>query len=49
MRDIPLSALNKDRVDIYIEPALDRHLEAGFNLTKLNLTWTALEYDAYNL
>jgi hypothetical protein len=33
------SLLNSSFIDIYIEPANDRHLDEGVNISKLNLTW----------
>ena len=34
-----LSDLNTTQLELYINPYNDRHLEDGFNISKLNFTW----------
>jgi len=36
--------INSTVVDIYIEPAEERHLAPGFDLSQLNFTWNVTEY-----
>ncbi len=40
-----------ENVQIYVEPALNRHLnpESGYNESDLNLTWSIDDFDGLNL
>lgn len=39
-----ISLINTTVLDVFINPAFNRHLEDGFNITKLNMTWNATKY-----
>ena len=38
-RSMNLSDLNTTQLEMYINPYNNRHLEDGFNISKLNFTW----------
>ena len=39
-----LSFINNSNTDIYVNPANERELDEGFNISKLNLTWNATSF-----
>ena len=41
---VNLTHINSTIIDLYIIPEQDRHLEEGFNITTLNLTWQATDF-----
>jgi hypothetical protein len=47
--DLNLSLLNETMIQMYIEPAEDRHKTPGFDLTKLNFTWNATSFKGRDL
>jgi len=40
-----LTTLNETSLDLYIEPALERHKEFSFDLSKLNFTFNATSFE----
>ena len=40
-----LSLINMETVDIYVEPAQQRHKVESFDLSKVNLTWNVTSFD----
>lgn len=43
------SNIDTNVLDVYVSPALDRHLEPGFNLSNLNLTWNVSSFEKNEL
>lgn len=41
---VNLTHINSTVLDIFIHPEQDRHLEDGYNVTKLNMTWEVTKY-----
>jgi hypothetical protein len=41
-----LASINSSILSLYIEPALERHQEFGFNLSTLNFTWVAYSLES---
>lgn len=39
------SNINTDMLDIYVQPALDRHLSGGFQISNVNLTWSVISFE----
>ena len=39
-----LTDLNDTNIDIYVEPAEERHLVEGFKLASVNFTWDVIEF-----
>lgn len=37
--------INETVLDVYVEPAQDRHLEDNFDLSTVNLTWSVIIYE----
>jgi len=47
--DFNLSWYNSSSVEIYVEPALKRHEESGFNISSLNFTWEVVKFSPEQL
>lgn len=51
--DFDLSQINKNSLDIYVEPAENRHLESTdgetFDISSLNLTWAPSSFEGKDL
>ena len=43
--DINLTQVNSSMINLYIIPSQNRHQTNNFNLTKLNFTWKATEFN----
>ena len=41
---LDLKHINSTVLDIYVAPALNRHLKDNFDIKKLNLTWEAVSF-----
>ena len=39
-----ISDINETFLELYIIPKKDRHLEEGYNISKLNFTWEVVHY-----
>jgi len=42
---LDLSSINPTQIDLFIDPAFDRHLEDDFDISSLNFTWKTTQFE----